>query len=1773
MEDMSNVKSKLPRGRPRRAPTKVNNGLQGEGVTAKRPTVIKRLSDGASPRRSLLSVRQKGTDSAKRTRGRKKEKVQQFEKHKAEDTVKVNEEQRTDETGEESKQQNVAEVYKLCDGVSPRRSLLSVRQKGTDGAKRTTRRRKEVQQMEKHQVEDTVQIKEEQRTDETGEEIMQQEQQGSQLMATLVEDLAMSDSDDGGNETVTTEVVGMQVPDSKTQQQFLILPKPSCARCIIFNSAASTKRRQRHVIQLLLSKRNDITDHMIPEIVIPTKKQTKSLQKYLLRLEKNDRKAPAVVRAKVDMEPAECSHIPQPHVIPSKHISEESMSILNTSAEGIPEFSAGSILEVAESSKIIKTEVVPAECSHVPHHHPSSGEQVAEGNVTAPAEDTAEINADSITKVVESAKVKTEEVDMESAECSHIPQHHVISSNSGEHPMNVPVEDTTETSTDNIIEEALRVTMMDFSADQNTDNLNNTKSSVQVTSPAVCRVPPRTRRRRNVSPEPVKKKSCVVDLRSIKKPSASENDRNLFIRIGKINLSKLKTSKLSENDESLREIVRQKNLSISLVKLTTAELPANCHWPSTKPSAYQLSSNSVGRNEDNFTFNLDKVVSNAAKQFSFSVAPTETADKGSQVTRKETVFERLGELVNPFIANLPIKGPKTPPVDLTITPPTEDPTSPIKPRTPSSLPRSDIQEEDILEIHPMEDFIDEVTSDVLVPCKPVVSKIPAPNMPTVQTPTVQTTAVQRTVRITPVQRATIPTQQMALSQQPPAVHCSMRAVSKQRSAPVRDSTPAQQWMDTMPPPMQQFDKPVPQPYKHEQVCQWVHNTWSNPPPPPPGYLTPSEGSGAVIFSFPSNSSPIPTPATTPPHGLEEDFDSISVQQNGISNDRKPAPWPPRRDSHTPNGFKSYSEPPKGLCFKYWKTGSCSQKRGCKFLHVRNPERFWNCEGFFPELEQLILHNVETAWNYIKSSPPVPVNTLEVVIQTCVKQASSPHVVQSNMIHIAEGAFNKMLVLPLCRRESFVLMLKLYASNHCNTQAFWVVQEMTRKGFLLSKEMASTLITCYHPSVNRLCDLIMWLDKAGLFKSLFNRLPQCIAMETQEQEICNYLELCAHHQVKIHHSNTQTLVNFFMAHTNCGGVIRVLELSHDPSVISPDQMEFFMLNHQLEQLDRVTNILVGLFPSDLCVAVSTAAWNNVLAKCCVQQRSAKAMQIFQFMSNCSKVINKEVYLSLMTLHCNQRHPGEALTVLEHQIRHHGDISSVSKVCQMLLKHRCWETVGDVVMCVINAGHKVEKSTMKEIKTNLLQNNEAQRWNSLLEKACDVGIELDPPDTDSFLFADAAADTTVTQFSAPPPTATQFSVPPPTATQFSAPPPVCLQNAAPTFCSPVTPTVEFPPPPSIAPQTTTAMLPLQQGLYLDIVKRSILDGQWLVLGGVLQMAPVNLALIQTISSAIQNYSNIHTAFGALINGLKKFHQANDNQPPEGELTVQEQNLIGQVGVLMIMNAVSAKQWQRGFHVLYLLHQHGIHYVNDQGGWSPCLIAVAAVECCLQLDIPPSALEVMRGAQWVSSSDPIEKEKRDNVLEKLVRACLAKNEIVGAQETLQALGNAPNSIELHQQVLRAAKDAGNLDVFNKLSNKDQPPSLPSASKPILSPPIVEKRVHFSSPTTTAAVSSSTTTKIEQVKSKRDMKIEFRQKVAEIYCQRLKYYYHIKKITSNDDYTHLAKTLYKSYCQKVESQSSGPWEVTPEMAQEMHKSVDNMFAKFTVYSKDLDATTLNLT
>lgn len=219
----------------------------------------------------------------------------------------------------------------------------------------------------------------------------------------------------------------------------------------------------------------------------------------------------------------------------------------------------------------------------------------------------------------------------------------------------------------------------------------------------------------------------------------------------------------------------------------------------------------------------------------------------------------------------------------------------------------------------------------------------------------------------------------------------------------------------------------------------------------------------------------------------------------------------------------------------------------------------------------------------------------------------------------------------------------------------------------------------------------------------------------------------------------------------------------------------------------------------------------------------------------------------------------------------------------------------------------------------------------------------------------------------------------------------------------------------------------------------------LGAIVQLVPINLQLVQVMASAIQSHSNIPSAMASMITSFKKFHQMeNGGQSLSGDLTLHERNLVSQVGVSIIMNAVAMEKWQDGFHVLFALHQHGIHYVTNQGGWSPCIIAMAAVECCLHLDIPQSALEVMRGAQWVTSSTPTERSKRNMVLEKLVRVCVSKNDITGAEEVLQNIESAPSNGELFQLVLTAAKQKGNADVYSRLCKKNQLPSIANTATP---------------------------------------------------------------------------------------------------------------------------------
>ena len=404
------------------------------------------------------------------------------------------------------------------------------------------------------------------------------------------------------------------------------------------------------------------------------------------------------------------------------------------------------------------------------------------------------------------------------------------------------------------------------SHDVGSHDQDNFKSSQQRPVTTTTLTPTTTshgKRRRSGSSES-NKKSCVLDLRSVKAAPSTDNTNNTLIRTGKVNLSTLKNQSITENDVSLKKIIQQKNMSLNLVKLPADQLPARRLWPSPKSQSNPITAAMPRGGNNSFTFNLDKVVSRAAKEFSFAALATKPTEDDMVNRNGPSVFQRLGEQHSPF----------------------KVPTTPIEPKTPPDPPQDD---EDFLEVHTVDSFLDEMDDNL-----PIRTSKKQPPPPSRQ----QATGTTNTVT----------------AARPSVQKC-----------------------------VQKFDDRIPsQPSKHVQICQWVNHTRSNPPPPPPGYHASSDGSGPALFSFPS--SPVPTPVTTPPN-LDEDFDSLSVQlnvpkeANGAMEDARKLisnghSWN-RRESLNSNGM-TRGGAPKGMCFKYWNSGTCVLSKTCKFHHVRNP---------------------------------------------------------------------------------------------------------------------------------------------------------------------------------------------------------------------------------------------------------------------------------------------------------------------------------------------------------------------------------------------------------------------------------------------------------------------------------------------------------------------------------------------------------------------------------------------------------------------------------------------------------------------------------------------------------------------------------------------------------------------------------------------------------------------------------------------------------------------
>lgn len=138
-----------------------------------------------------------------------------------------------------------------------------------------------------------------------------------------------------------------------------------------------------------------------------------------------------------------------------------------------------------------------------------------------------------------------------------------------------------------------------------------------------------------------------------------------------------------------------------------------------------------------------------------------------------------------------------------------------------------------------------------------------------------------------------------------------------------------------------------------------------------------------------------------------------------------------------------------------------------------------------------------------------------------------------------------------------------------------------------------------------------------------------------------------------------------------------------------------------------------------------------------------------------------------------------------------------------------------------------------------------------------------------------------------------------------------------------------------------------------------------------------------------------------------------PPLGSsLLHSDRWLVAQLGIALLRLCERNKEWQSGYVILHHLHRFGIHYVRLSQppsplppllptAPSPCSVALTAVNLCLHLEREThSALEVMRGCEWVEASDGVERDSRTEMLATLTQRCLDSKMLEDAWQCLNAI-----------------------------------------------------------------------------------------------------------------------------------------------------------------------------
>lgn len=181
-----------------------------------------------------------------------------------------------------------------------------------------------------------------------------------------------------------------------------------------------------------------------------------------------------------------------------------------------------------------------------------------------------------------------------------------------------------------------------------------------------------------------------------------------------------------------------------------------------------------------------------------------------------------------------------------------------------------------------------------------------------------------------------------------------------------------------------------------------------------------------------------------------------------------------------------------------------------------------------------------------------------------------------------------------------------------------------------------------------------------------------------------------------------------------------------------------------------------------------------------------------------------------------------------------------------------------------------------------------------------------------------------------------------------------------------------------------------------------------------------------------------------------------PPGSSLLPSDLWLVTQLGIALLRLCERNEEWQSGYVILHHLHRFGIHYVRLSQPPSPlppllptpptpCSIALTAVNLCLHLEREThSALEVMRGCEWVEASNEIERDHRTEVLATLTQRCLNSKMLEDAWQCLDAIERGEVAAKfvhpvtnLHNKLLQGVLDTQNhqyaLFVFNSMRKAD--------------------------------------------------------------------------------------------------------------------------------------------